>query len=739
MRRGPISSKAIISAHKRQKKRDAVVAKLAGFWQVASAISLLLIAGLLAWEKFDSTGADRSASRKDTYDPAAFPESPDFPLTVSASPEPIRPEAARPQPTLESESSASAGPALKETSTSDREVANDPVSISSGGQAETSRSTRRAAGISPPSSEPNPPQDLTSAEPEATAESPIDNFTPEAAGNLPQHFLLAQTSVNRQDDSPASTVENQSEDDSAAVFEVTGSGLWLEKAPINDVFQHLARVGGFQYFHNSSLDGEEYLVTGELIGEDSLSQIDELGLMYGLTIHKKGRTVYAFDQMQVSRVPQKISRYQLQYLRPDDIDQTKLILQPFLTPGTGIVEFEAKTNSLILSDSEDKLVQILEFLDQIDRPKDQVAIETRIIRISTSARNSIGVDWSSVLGADGGIGITASSGLNALFGLPELDSATSVVTSATNGNGVDLIQVTRNFSSAGGAGENREGGNLVLSPVQVSAVIRALNTAGIAEQESSPTLITEDNEEGLISVVDRIPIITSTVSETTAGQNSSEEVRYKIDEEDASGDPATTREVGVTLAVTPTILPDGTIRMSLRPRSAQVVEYVESPSGNRYPRVNESSVTTMARIPDGHSLLIGGFYEQIGTEGDSKVPVFGDIPGFRHLFKNSDHQKAHTSLVFIVTPRLYQPSDAEQSDAVASDIYEGHILPDNYPFPDPSHPDRGVPPALKPNLPRATPVSSDNILRPEYSNEFPGPATQTEKIPLLDRLFRRRK
>ena len=47
-------------------------------------------------------------------------------------------------------------------------------------------------------------------------------------------------------------------------------------------------MGDFQYFHNSSLDGEEFLVTGELIGEDSLSQIEELGLMYGLTIHQKG-------------------------------------------------------------------------------------------------------------------------------------------------------------------------------------------------------------------------------------------------------------------------------------------------------------------------------------------------------------------------------------------------------------------------------------------------------------------
>jgi len=729
MRRGPISNNAVFSA---QKRRNAVVARLSGFWQVASTISLLLIVGLLGWEKLGSTGGDLNASREGEDEPAEFLDGSEFPLTISASPEPIRPDPPRPQATPESEHDASADPELNETSASIPEVA-------PGVETETSGPSRSAKGPSPPSSEPNPLQGFTSAEPGANTDSSIDNVAAETSAIIPKQFLLAQNSVTQQSNSPASTAENQSGDEGATVFEATGSGLWLEKAPLNDVFQHLARVGDLQYFHNSSLDGEEFLVTGELIGEDSLSQIEELGLMYGLTIHQKGRTVYAFDQSQASRVPQEISHYQLQYLRPDDIEQTKLILQPFLTPGMGIVEFEGKTNSLIISDSEDKLAHILEFLEKIDQPKDQVAIETRIVRISTSARNSVGVDWSSVLGADGGIGITASSGLNALFGLPELDSATSVVTTATNGNGADLVQVTRNFSSAGGAGENGEGGNLVLSPIQVSAVIRALNTAGIAEQESSPTLITEDNEEGLISVVDRIPIITSTVSETTAGQNSSEEVRYKIDEEDSSGDPATTREVGVTLAVTPTILPDGTIRMSLRPRSAQVVEYVASPSGNRYPRVNESSVTTMARIPDGHSLLIGGFYEQIGTEGDSKVPIFGGIPGLRHLFKNSDHQKAHTSLVFIVTPRLYRPSETEQSDAVANDIYQGHILPDNFAFPDPMHPNRGVPPSPNSNLPRATPVTSDNILRPEYSNEFPGPENRTEKIPLLDRLFRNKK
>jgi len=329
-----------------------VVARLSGFWQVASTISLLLIVGLLGWEKLGSTGGDLNASREGEDEPAEFLDGSEFPLTISASPEPIRPDPPRPQATPESEHDASADPELNETSASIPEVA-------PGVETETSGPSRSAKGPSPPSSEPNPLQGFTAAEPGANTDSSIDNVAAETSAIIPKQFLLAQNSVTQQSNSPASTAENQSGDEGATVFEATGSGLWLEKAPLNDVFQHLARVGDLQYFHNSSLDGEEFLVTGELIGEDSLSQIEELGLMYGLTIHQKGRTVYAFDQSQASRVPQEISHYQLQYLRPDDIEQTKLILQPFLTPGMGIVEFEGKTNSLIISDSEDKLAHIL--------------------------------------------------------------------------------------------------------------------------------------------------------------------------------------------------------------------------------------------------------------------------------------------------------------------------------------------------------------------------------------------
>ena len=52
--------------------------------------------------------------------------------------------------------------------------------------------------------------------------------------------------------------------------------------------------------------------------------------------------------------------------------------------------------------------------------------------------------------------------------------------------------------------------NLVLSPIQVSGVLRALAEGVLARQISNPALITEDNEQSTISFIDRVPIITTT-------------------------------------------------------------------------------------------------------------------------------------------------------------------------------------------------------------------------------------
>ncbi len=578
------------------------------------------------------------------------------------------------------------------------------------------------AGLSePPTS--NPENDTAPLAPAA----PAAPATPAGEGGLSDTFMKAVSAATDKTKLTQVATEGDGTEAQPSIIEETPDGFWLRQAKLNDVFQHLAQLANMQFFHNNEVEGPNFVVTGQLMNDDPIRQMEELSLMYGLTIHQKGNTVYALTSTQLSQLPTEPFRYQLKYLRPKDIEQIKLILQPFLTPGSGIIEYETKTNTLIVMDNSRKLDALSIFLEQIDRPKQQVAIETRILRVRSSSRNRIGVDWSGILG-DTGLTVSGAASLNALFNLPEINTVSQVLTATGSGATPQIVKNNLNFDYSGERNRTDNDAALVLAPLQLSAVLRALNAGGLAQQESSPTLIAEDNEEGLISIIDRIPIITATVSETTAGQNVTEEVRYKIDEEDPAGSPTDTREVGVSVAVTPTILPDSTIRMSLRPRSAQVVDYIESPAGNLYPRVNESTVTTTARVPNGHSLLIGGFYEEVTSDQTNKVPILGDIPAVNLLFKSTDKQKEHTSLVFIVTPKLYHPEIPTQNDLTSHEIHESHILPGNHSWPDPDNPGfnyrTNMRHAVNNTFNRYEPDAPSNLLLPDH------PYNRPESLPV---------
>jgi type II secretory pathway component GspD/PulD (secretin) len=220
---------------------------------------------------------------------------------------------------------------------------------------------------------------------------------------------------------------------------------------------------------------------------------------------------------------------------------------------------------------------------------------------------------------------------------------------------------------------------------------------------SNPTLITEDNEPATISIIDRIPIITSTTTPSTTGAPTvSEEVRYKIDITDRAitEDPQNHREIGISIAVTPTLLPDGTIRMKMRPRSAQITGFVQGvgqiagADGNSYPRVTESMVETLARIPDGDSLVVGGFYGEIQSDDKNKVPLFGDIPVLNFFFKSKETSKSQTSLVFIVTPTSYNPAASGENNRVTKNLQSRTELPYDYHSANPDNPGPGHEPNL---------------------------------------------
>ncbi len=444
-------------------------------------------------------------------------------------------------------------------------------------------------------------------------------------------------------------------------------GFIIKDAALNDIFQFLAKSADRQYFHNTKIAGPDYLVTGHLNNGNPLQQMEELAFMYGLSLHTKGNTIYALTQAQLSQLPSIEFHYQLRYLRPTDIEQIKELIKPMLSPGTGIVNYEPKTNTVIIIDSAHRIEEARNLLHGIDKEQGQVIIETKILRINTTAAERTGVNWAGSLGKDG-TNLSVFRDLNSIFGLPSVGDASA--------------------------------GNLVLSPVLLKGVLRALADGGLASQVSNPTLITEDNEQATISIIDRVPIITTTTTAGTAASPTiiTDQVRYKIDTGDKTidTDPEHHREIGISMVVTPTLLSDGTIRMKMRPRSAQIIEQIVGASGNSYPRVTEAMLESIARVPDGYSLVVGGFYGETRTDGKTKIPLLGDLPILNFFFKSKDATKEKTSLVFVVTPKSYNPANGRANDSASSHLHAATSLDCDYNWVTPDNPG----PAHEPNMKR---------------------------------------
>jgi len=381
------------------------------------------------------------------------------------------------------------------------------------------------------------------------------------------------------------------------------------------------------------------------------------------------------------------------------MEQIKELIKPMLSPGTGIVNFEPKTNTIIIIDSAHRIEQARRLLHGIDKAKGQIIVETKILRVNSTAANRTGVNWKANLGKDG-LPLGLARDLGSVFGL---DTALTGVLADPN---------TPSYSFASGS-------NLVLSPVQLNGVLRALAEGGLTSQISNPTLITEDNEQSTISIIDRIPIFTTSITAASGGAAANptvtEEVRYKIDEADPSIDanPEKHREIGISISVTPTLLPDGTIRMKMRPRSAQIAEYIVSArTGNQYPRVTESMLESIARVPDGFSLVVGGFYGEAKSNDKTKIPILGDVPILNFFFKSKEATKEQNSLVFIVTPKSYNPAIGAQNQDASNRIRRTTVLDCDHDWveednPGPAHEPnmkrtiRGMKPAQAPYYPRA--------------------------------------
>jgi type II secretory pathway component GspD/PulD (secretin) len=457
----------------------------------------------------------------------------------------------------------------------------------------------------------------------------------------------------------------------------TENSFWLDNYPLNDLFQYLAHQAGYQYFQNPYI--AEFKVSGELFkGHDPMESMRELALQYNLVLFQKGSTLYALRQDQIDTLPQHEYRYELKYLHPKPEDIQRM-LGHFLTPGRGIATLEPQINTIVVSDNETVIPKIKQYLKSIDVARRQISIQVRVINITTTGDKTVGVDWSRTFGQQGlTLSGTMQANLDATFGFNPFLVKPSAGPSTTTTTVTGSTTTTPGTTALVNLGN--QGTNVILGPVTVTAVLHALLENNWAHAENAPLVIAEDNQPTAIRVVTRQPIVYSTVTATPSGTQTTSDVRYYLDPSDVQKN----REIGTTLLVTPTILPDKTIRLQIDGTVSTVVGEVPATSGvggtsvtNNYPIVNEAHLVNLSRVPDGYSLILGGFVTINNTISNNRVPVLSNIPLVGNAFRFKSNSRSRTNLAFIITPIAFPAGNPERATAVSEHDRESIIGPEH--------------------------------------------------------------
>ena len=293
---------------------------------------------------------------------------------------------------------------------------------------------------------------------------------------------------------------------------------------------------------------------------------------------------------------------------------------------------DERTNSIILTDTEEKIAEFKELVDRVDIPIRQVMIEARIVIANTDFQRELGVRVAgdAVETSSGGNntfeftgsleGLAAGDGLGpqGLF----IDSDGDGISDGEQDLDASTLVDLGVFSPTGAFTYNIIGANFLLG-----MELSALESSGLAEIVSQPKVITGDKQRALISSGTQIAF----VSQSAAGGVS------EIEFQDAL----------LSLEVTPQITPDNRVIMDILISQDSVGAIVGG-----QPSIDKTNLESQVLVSDGETVVLGGIYQSETVNGVRKIPLLGDIPILGHLFRNKLRTESKQELLLFITPRI---------------------------------------------------------------------------------------
>jgi type II secretion system protein D len=395
-----------------------------------------------------------------------------------------------------------------------------------------------------------------------------------------------------------------------------------DTAEILELVRHLDTKLVFhpQFVHVIRLKNLEAAATAQvlqsLIEGTTLFGVASGGLGYGSS-RSSGRSSRSSGSNMQPRTPVTVS--------------ATAVASPELEEKPTVVADDA-SNSLIIASSKQQFDQLKIIIDEIDVMKSQVLIEAALVELSLDDSYKFAVELAGL--DDNGLGPGAGPSLfgGTNFGLTEFADR--------DGDGTFTDRVPP-FITAGGAAPTGVIGG-IFAAGQVPLIYRALNSVRKTHILQLPSIVTSDNQEATIKVLDEQATTDNT---TTSGGVT-------------SGGFQGFQDAGTTLSISPHIASDDYLLLNI---DLEVSGFLGEPKtigqiqipANKFNRQVQTTVT----LPNRHTVVLGGLIGTTQRSTVDQVPILGDIPILGNLFKGTDKADIRTNLFLFVTPTILSKSD----------------------------------------------------------------------------------
>lgn len=191
----------------------------------------------------------------------------------------------------------------------------------------------------------------------------------------------------------------------------------------------------------------------------------------------------------------------------------------------------------------------------------------------------------------------------------------------------------------------------VVSGFNFLGKIKALSEDGEAQMVSRPILLTQENTPAIFD--NNTTFYTQIKGERVASLEST--------------------TFGTMISVLPRIgnsSKDIEMIINLEDGAEKKDDNGDDESVEKLPVINRTNISTVARVSEGGSLLIGGYTREDNVKAETKVPFLSAIPLVGRAFKYESNNNKKMIRIFMLQPRLLENTDAEDFGSLIENPFQ---------------------------------------------------------------------